>query len=205
MKNGLTLILPVLALAACSSEPSAPLAQTRSEAASDAADARSAEALSRPTPAPPAAIGSHYTSLKTCREVERVEEGSYGRSLCDAPGGLVLEYVTFDGRDDLRIGNSAKGAINLEFPSLGKGAFNSLGPAIEWRGAAGPGGFMADALIVRNAIYDTPETPDRARSTLAVVDLSKRCVVAQIPPGPGQNEAARAEAGKKGGTCVSLQ
>lgn len=205
MKTRFCALAGVFALAACSAEPTAPPAQSRSDAASDAADVASAEAMSRPTPPPTEVVGSHYTSLKTCRVTERIEEGEYVHSTCDAPGGLVLEYVSFDGRDDLRIGNSKRGAINLEFPSLGKGAFNALGPAVEWRGQAGPGGFIADALIVRNAIYDTPEQPDRARSTLAVVDLSKRCVVAQIPPGPGQNEAARVAAGRKSDTCVSLE
>ena len=82
----------------------------------------------------------------------------------------------------------------LEFWSVASGAFSHLGPSAEWRfpqGAKEP-----NVLIVRFNASEQPDQPDRVTSYLLVAKLaaSGSCVVAKLPPGPGQNEAARAAA-----------
>ena len=47
------------------------------------------------------------------------------------------------------------------------------------------------ALILRNAVSEDPEDSSRVTASLLVVDLAQGCVVAQVRPQAGQNEAAR--------------
>lgn len=78
--------------------------------------------------------------------------------------------------------------------SVASGAFSKLGPRVEWRYP--PEARQPDALIVRYDAFEQPEQPDRATSYLLVVKLaaSGSCLVAKLPPGPGQNDAARTAA-----------
>ena len=81
---------------------------------------------------------------------------------------------------------------------IAKGAFNTLGARIEWRGkvAARP-----DSLIVRVNVARQDGGPDR--SLLAVAALSPTpCIIGAVEPGADQNIRAQALA-DKGGPCLS--
>jgi hypothetical protein len=136
---------------------------------------------------------SAYTSLDACTVVETArEEAGYSRSVCPGFGGYSLEYVVADARDNLVVVAAGGEGQSLRLPSLMGGAFSTIGPTIEWRGAMAEGTLRPDAMIVRYDAFEDPERPERPTSYLLVVSLAGTpCLAAKIPPMAGQNEEAR--------------
>ena len=136
---------------------------------------------------------SFYTRVDeaACRLIdENREEGPYWLRRCTGRDGWTIEWGESDLRQGLVLISSDGREADLELSDrVANGAFNSLGPVIEWRG---PKGGPADALIVRMDVTDNAN-PDRPpRSRLAVARLSPSpCVVAIVDPAPRQNEKAR--------------
>jgi hypothetical protein len=136
---------------------------------------------------------STYTKLseENCELVdENREEGPYWLRRCTGPDGWIVEWGESDLRQGLTLGSASGTSSDLELSDkVANGAFNTLGPAIEWRGEAGR---SADVLIVRMDVTDNanPERPPKSRLAVARLTPSP-CVVAIVDPGPGQNETAR--------------
>ena len=128
-------------------------------------------------------------TIEKCRIVEEnKEEGPYWLRRCPGHAGWQLEWSDSDLRQGLDLISPVGRKTELRLSDLvAKGAFNSLGQKIEWRGEGAP-----EALIVRMNVANgvEPRLPDISR--LAVVRLTKTpCLVAVIEPGPRQNERAR--------------
>ena len=177
-----------LLLAACSGS---------NDPAPAGSDAPAAAVATTDAPPPPGSEavsvgrGSHYTSLKDCKGTELREDEDWSVSSCAGPHGygLILEYG--DARDDLRLVRPGGKPIELGLLQLNGGGFNSLGDAVEWRGTGAGAAFKPTALIVRNNAVEHPERPEQLTGFLVVIDLAQACVVAQIRPSAGHNEAAR--------------
>jgi hypothetical protein len=178
-------LLPLVLLAACSKDPPATPEATETASAS-------ASASESPAATPSAAARtSTYTALKDCSVVESNEEEDWSVSRCAGPGGWSLQVDYGDARDDAQLLHKGKPAQPLNLGALTGGAFNALGDTVEWRGAdrAKP-----SAMILRNSVSEDPEDSSKTTASLLVVDLTQGCVVAQVRPQAGQNEAARAVA-----------
>ena len=109
---------------------------------------------------------------------------------CRGPDNWVVEWGESDLRQGLTLTAANGESADLELSDkVANGAFNILGPVIEWRG---PKGGPADALIVRMDVTDNANPERPAKSWLAVARLAPPpCVVALVAPAPGQNEKAR--------------
>jgi hypothetical protein len=146
-----------------------------------------------------------YTSLKPgdCRLIEEnIQEGTYSRQHCPGVGGFALETSESDLRQDIVViaPDGKRSELGLS-GIVAKGAFNALGPVAEWRGTdkAAP-----SALIVRLGVAKGAEPNQPDTSNLVVVKLSApACIIAVIPPGPGQNDLARDRADNLPGTCLA--
>ena len=147
---------------------------------------------------------SRYTSLRDCvLEKSAPEEAGYSVQLC--PGvGARLRLIEADGRQNLFVLPSGGDEQRLDLPSRTGGGFSSLGDQAEWRGASAGPDFRPDALIVRYAVVEQPERPTQPTSYLVVIRTrpGRACVTARVPPGPGQNEAARRLADTPGTPCL---
>lgn len=185
-------------LAACSKEQPAAPAVTETASASAAANESPAAV---PEPGAPARV-STYTSLKDCSVVESNEGEDWSVSRCDGPGGWALQVDYGDARDDAQLLAKGKPAQPLNLGALTGGAFNGLGDAVEWRGVSAA---QPSALILRNRVSENPEDSSKVTATLLVVDLAQGCVVAQIRPQAGQNEAARAVADGPRQPCLKAK
>jgi hypothetical protein len=136
---------------------------------------------------------SRFTSIDPdkCRLIEQnLEEGGWWRRLCEGAAGYKLELSESDLRQDIEVipADGRRSELGLS-DIVANGAFNSLGKTAEWRGAdpARP-----EALIVRLGVASDPEGKKPDVSNLVVVRLkAPACIVAVVPPGSGQNEAAR--------------
>lgn len=192
MKRPLGLALLAL-LAACSGETAAPPA--------------SDDAASGPPPeAPAAAVAGErfrYTRLTGCTLTRSApDEGGFFEHECPGEGGYRLRHVEADLREDLVALAPDGGEHDLGLTMLARGAFNSLGETVEWRGDTPAGGFAPTALIVRQTVMEDPDPNVPEVSYLVVARLAPRpCVVIRIPPGPGQNRRAR-QAADRGGECL---
>jgi len=147
---------------------------------------------------------SIYTKLSetACELIdENREEGPYWLRRCPGPNGWKVEWGESDLRQGLILVSAGGKSADLELSDkVANGAFNILGPAIEWRGARGR---PADVVIVRMDVTDNanPERPPKSR--LAVAGLTPvPCLVAIVEPGPGQNEKARAIADGSLPECI---
>lgn len=151
------------------------------------------------TPAVPEATG-RYTSLEGCELLElQRDEGGYSVHRCPGEAGYWLKRTEADGRQDLALAARDGREHGLNLPGMVGGGFSTLGPRVEWRG---PGG-RPSAMIVRYAVVEDPAAPERPTSYLAVARLGPGapCVIGKVPPGPGQNAAARRLA-EAGGPCL---
>ena len=144
---------------------------------------------------------STYTKLDDahCGPENVIEETGDWDRRCKGAAGQEFEWASGDLREELLLIRGAK-SINLDIPvKVAGGAFNSLGPTLEWRG---PEGGAPDVLIVRVQVADAEGKNDSGR--LAVVRLGDApCIVAVVPPGAGQNERARALADGKLPDCLA--
>ena len=146
-----------------------------------------------------------YTSLKPedCRLIEEnQEEAGYSRHRCNGVAGFALETSESDLRQDIVViaPDGKRSELGLS-GKVAKGAFNALGPTAEWRGVDKG---APSALIVRLGVANgaEPNLPDT--SNLVVVKLAApACVVAVIPPGANQNDAARNTADNLPDSCFA--
>ena len=153
-----------------------------------------ATASAAPSPSPPLDAQSLYTSFKTCKVVKSGESvgEDWSISRCAGLGGYDLFLSYDDARDDLTLLHKGSPPTELGLFGLSGGGFSSLGDTAEWRGNGSGIGFAPTALIVRHVVSENSDKAERQTSKLLVVDLAQRCVVGQVRPQAGQNEAARA-------------
>jgi hypothetical protein len=148
---------------------------------------------------------STYTKLSeaACKLIdENTEEGPYWLRRCTGPDGWAVEWGESDLRQGLVLRSAAGKEADLELSDkVANGAFNILGPVIEWRG---PKGGPADVLIVRMDVTDNanPERPPKSRLSITRLAPSP-CLVAIVDPAPGQNEKARAIADGALPECIA--
>ena len=195
--NRLLLVVAVL-LASCSEEPGTPPAEQQPVAA---------EAERNAPIDKPAETGrrSEYTALDlaSCKLIEENrDEGPYWRRLCKGAAGYSVEWSESDLREGLELiaPDGRREELGLS-DIVAKGAFNRLGPRIEWRGDANG---APDTLVVRMFVADGAEPSKPDRSLLAVSRLqAPACVVAIVEPGPGQSEQARRIADGRLPDCLS--
>lgn len=198
MKKTMTLAA-LAALAACkqAGAPTEGNTAVENEAVAEIADKAAAPDEAAPAPAVPGRT-SQFTPLDpaTCKLLEGNEdEGPYWRRRCEGVGGYAVEWTESDLRQGLEVIAPGGGKTSLDLSSkVANGAFNQLGPRIEWRG---PTGKAPDALILRIGVARQEGGPDR--SLLAVAKLSpKPCLVGIVNPVPGQNADAQAKADAPG-------
>lgn len=154
--------------------------------------------------APPAvgdpARSSRFTKVTeaNCPMVEQVEETGDFTRRCGGVGGWSLLWSSSDLRDDLTA-RRGKVSSDLELPTLvANGAFDALGETVEWRG---PVGGEPDLIVARVHVSGPDGTSDSGR--LAIARLGERpCLVAIVPPGPGQSDRARAIADRPLPQCL---
>ncbi|MBW0145835.1 hypothetical protein [Sphingomicrobium clamense] len=139
--------------------------------------------------APVPEIGSVYTHLDECEITAQDREGGGLERTCPGQGGYELTVRTADARDTLTIATAGDQSAEIDLTRLvAGGQFNSIGPVVEWRG---PTPEEPRMLIVRLDIAD-PTDPMAAASYLGLIRLEgEPCIVARVPPGPGQTVAAR--------------
>ncbi len=193
----IALIAPALLLAACSQNAAQQGAAENT--ASGAVPAQSAEP-------PPQSSGpvrvSRYTRLDDCKVVKTEENEDWAVLRCEGQGGIGLTLNYYDARDDLELVRPGKLPVQIGVPMLAGGGFNKLGDTVEWRGMGDGGAFRPAMLIVRNNAIENSEQPERSTSFLTVIDIAQGCAVAQVRPGAGQNEQARAIADGPPGKCL---
>lgn len=157
-------------------------------------------AAATPLAAGAPARSSRYTKVSeaACALVDQIEEtGDFSRR-CDGVDGWSLLWTSGDLRDDLTV-QRGKVATALELPSLvANGAFDALGETVEWRG---PAGGAPDLIVARVHVSGPEGTSDSGR--LAIARLGDHpCLVAIVPPGPGQSARARAIADRPLPQCL---
>lgn len=196
--NRIVLIAPALLLAACSGEA----AQQAEPEASTAVTTPSPAAEPTATTAAAAEHVSRYAKLDDCKTVRTKEDEDWAVLRCEGQGGIGLTLNYYDARDDLELVRPGKPPIQIGVPYLAGGGFNKLGDTVEWRGTGEGAAFRPSALIVRNNAIENSEQPERSTSFLTVIDIAQGCAVAQVRPGAGQNEQARAIADGPPGKCL---
>lgn len=192
-------------LAACSQEPSSSAPAAGDTAAATAVPTAAVPDAPEATPsADPEVSGRRhqYTSLKGCTVVrEEREEMPFIETECRGPGGHALRIADSDARQRMTLIPPTSEPYRLPLDRIGGGGFSSFGVTAEWRGpASGP--FEPDSLVVRYNVAENPY-PAPETSYLLIVRLgADPCLVAAIPPGPGQNAAARSAADRPG-ACMN--
>jgi hypothetical protein len=135
------------------------------------------------------ARSSQYSPVSdaACEVLESSDETGDWTGSCPGVAGYRVEWSSSDLRDDLTL-IEGDTRTPLQIPTLvAKGAFNSPGPRIEWRG---PTGGAPDVLIVRVHVANPEGVSDSGR--LAIFRLKPAaCLVAIVPPQNGQSERAR--------------
>lgn len=159
----------------------------------------------RADPEPASIRRSAFTALDLdrCPVIEEnKEEGPYWRRRCSAPGNWRVEWSESDLRQGLTLISSDGRETDLRLSDLvAKGAFNSLGDTIEWRGDSPA---EPEALIVRMNVAHGVEPGHPDISRLVVVRLTGTpCLIAIIEPGDRQNERARRIADGAMRKCLS--
>ena len=199
MKAALLSAIATFGLGGCQAERT-----TEEPVQNELADLAASDAAKAAAPAGP---GSQFTSIDPakCQLLEEnVEEGGWSRRLCPGPSGYKLELTDSDLRQDIIVIPADGERTELGLTEIvANGAFNALGKTAEWRGtdAAGP-----TALIVRLGVAADPEGRRPDISNLVVVRLRpSACIVAVVPPEPGQNEAARTIADAPLPNCFKRQ
>jgi hypothetical protein len=192
MSDPRRILVLAAALAACSP---APVGGSNSVAPDNATVSVPQSTNEAEGPAQPDAqdSASAFTELNEVRCPildENKEEGPYWLRRCTGHAGWQLDWSESDLRQGLSLIAADGKETELSLSDLvAKGAFNSIGKTIEWRGKSA---VVPEAMIVRMSVANgvEPQLPDISR--LAVVRLTGTpCLVAVIEPGAGQNERAR--------------
>lgn len=181
------------ALGACHAEPTtAPANDEASTNLPEAASPAPEPNAATPEPAKPGRQ-SQFTALdeKSCSLVEQnKDEGGWWKRRCPGAAGYSVEWTESDLRQGLNL--VAPGGKRTELPistTVAKGAFNHLGPRLEWRGAdpARPETLTMRVMVARNV---EPQQADK--SLLVVARLQPTpCLVAVVDPGATQSDQAR--------------
>jgi len=188
--NGRMWMAGMVLLAGCSQERAdqpRPKANASKQVTANTSDGAKVKA------APPSGNVSLFTigGLNPCKVIEKnEEEGPFYRHRCPGIGGYNYEVIEHDLRQELLIIGPGGRRDELGLGSIGNGGFSTLGTTFDWRG---PAGQPPRVLTVRYNVDEDgdPDIPDR--SYLAVIRLrSPACLVASVPPGPDQNDRARA-------------
>ena len=136
---------------------------------------------------------SEYSRIQPgqCTLESRDAESGATRHLCEGVAGYDLRVRDDDARMSLDVIEPGGDVRPLSFHQATAGGFSELGEQVEWRFA--PGSAHPGALIVRFGEY---VEPDRPTSWLLVARIAgvRSCVISKIPPGPAQNDQARAMA-----------
>lgn len=139
---------------------------------------------------------SQYTRTDKCRQIEsNADEGGWSVQACPGLAGYRLRLTEGDLRRDVIVELPGRGERSLALAeATGSGGFSSIGARVEWRGNGAGRAFRPDALILRYSVVENAERPEAPTSYLLTVSLANRrpCVTAKVPPGPAQNERARA-------------
>ena len=172
----------------------APAAEANPASADVVAKARPAEDIDVFARAP------RYTSLEDCPTVRSNPEDGYSVQRCQGHAGFTLERNESDGRQNLFVVSADSVRSSLNLPGLIGSGFSSLGPRAEWvDGASG-----STALIVRYEVAARPEiSATTSHLVVARVQPGAPCLIGDVPPGPGQNEAARRLADANGSCLTS--
>ena len=135
------------------------------------------------TPVPERASTYTKVSDADCTMIEENQETYDWTGSCAGVSGYSLEWSISDLRDDLEIIDGPS-RTQLQIPSIvAMGKFDALGGTAEWRG---PKDGRPDVLIVRVHVADDA-------GSLAIARLGEKpCLVAVVPPGPGQSDRTRA-------------
>lgn len=188
----------MVALAGCGQAP-----EERNVPVADDVPVNAATTTSQAAEAEAEARKSAFTKLDdNCRLIEENrEEGPYWLRRCPGQGGWQVNWSESDLRQGLTLIGGDGEEAELDLSSLvAKGAFNSLGSTVEWRG---PADGTPDVLIARMNVAGgaEPSRPDISR--LAVVRLSPApCLVAVVEPSSDQNSKAHEIADGKLPICI---
>lgn len=173
------------------------------EAADNQAAATPAATQAAAAAPAPAAAGraSIFTPIgdKECKTIEAIEETGDFTAECPAAAGYKLEWSVGDLRDDVTLIKDGR-RTSLGIPELvANGAFVSLGEKVEWRG---PAGGAPDLLVVRAHVANSEGKSDAGQLAIARL-MPEPCLIAVVPPGPGQSDKARAIADGAPGPCIN--
>lgn len=181
--RAVTTLSMVLLLAACGREVEPQTVETPEEEVAAEKEATTIE--------PVADVGSAYTEIDECKVTEEGhEEMPFVTRRCEGHAGYSLVVTTSDLRDSVTLVTPEGEEEPLDFNGqIAEGAFNNLGKTVEWRGADPE---HPRVLIARMNVANEGDPMAADTSYLAVVKLeSPACIIARVPPGPGQNVAAR--------------
>lgn len=188
--------LALLALAACSQEPAT------DPAGSAPAPTASPAIASAETPPPASVRAYRYMPLDGCELVrEERAEMPYREVRCAGPGRWALRISDSDARQLLAVIAPDGTETRLDLLRVSGGAFNSFIGTAEWRGPAREP-FAPDAVIVRFSVAEEPYPAPETAFLLAIRLAPAPCLVAQVRPGPRQNDSARAAADGSG-PCIA--
>lgn len=168
-------------------------------AEADLPAAAPATATAVAAPAPEGRV-SQFSKLTeaNCKIKETIEETGDWVRTCPGVPGFTLEWSSSDLRDDLDlIAGGTSHSLNLT-TLVGKGAFNSLGETLEWRG---PARQAPDVFVTRVFVSDPDGKADSGRLAIARLGPAP-CLVAIVPPGAGQSDRARTIADGKLPACL---
>jgi hypothetical protein len=195
MKRSILIAVALPSLCGC--QPAAPSGNEKTEAP---VQAQADKTLTEST----LVTHSQFTSIdpQKCQLLEEnVEEGGWSRRLCEGLAGYRLELTDSDLRQDIIVIPASGRRTELGLTEIvAKGAFNALGKTAEWRGTDPA---SQDALIVRLGVAADAEGRKPDVSNLIVARLKPTvCIVAVVPPGPGQNERAQTVADEMPPACL---
>ncbi|MBI4237027.1 MAG: hypothetical protein HY696_01250 [Deltaproteobacteria bacterium] len=146
-----------------------------------------------------AATESRYTPLgregcKLIQEGMKPGEGppDYIEWRCAGVGGYAVKIVHADERGYLTLIDPKGKSHELPLMHVVGGGFSAIGEKAEWRLMGSPP--APRALIFRMNVHQTESEQWISSLLVTKLTVDKVCVVAVIPPGPQQNEQARAAA-----------
>lgn len=142
-------------------------------------------------------VQSIYTNVngKRCVTVEEdAEAAGYMVQRCPGVAGYKLRIDSQDLRQGIAIIKPDRSEHELNFGTIGGGAFSFLGNKAEWRVKRQRGRIVPIALIVRFSVaqqMDDGTSKDIPHLTVTKITPQKICLVQTVPPGPNANAEAR--------------